>query len=142
MKFGKYLLMFCGVVLVFYITGLTQDENCGDDLLCAGATPSSRLLNIMLNFQDINKSQLAVEVGIIFSLIVVTSIAVGFISGGKQELIVIAGFSSYILLISWDIIYVMMRVAAENIVFALLFFAPLMILYVITVVEWWRGITT
>jgi len=64
---------------------------------------------------------------------------VGALFAGNLDLIALSSFSLYILNLLWSFMDVYNKLASENKVLAILIFGPLMMLLVVTVLEWWRG---
>lgn len=126
-KLTLYLLMLSGIMLLFYFGGLLQD------------TPNSLILDLILKPENYGDSIFANKLLAIFTgLTALASVAIG-IALRSPELGLLAAFSVYLFNLAWDFISVFNIVRDANPVFALLIFSPLFLIYMLTVVEWWRG---
>lgn len=142
-KLTKYLVIIAGLVLLFHFSGLTTQ--CGEDGLCQSQTPSSVLLNLLLNIKNLPETGLSsfTNKGIaILEGIVAAAIIVGAIAFRNPELVLVGSYTILLFNLGWDILYVFLVIANLNIVIALLLFSPIMIVFLPTIIEWWRGVTT
>ena len=123
-KITTYVIIFSGVLLLFYFGGL----------LGGGA---NSLLDFLLNSQDFSFSEQWTTL-----LIGIGGLAVGVAAGWvtKDPYVgVMTSATIYLggLLSSFVIVY--QKVYAEVNFIAILIFAPLMLLLLISLLEWWRG---
>ena len=130
-------VVMTGLMLLFYFTGLVQEET--DDGTCEGQTPNSKLLNILLQpdcMKDstIGKKTIAVIGSVAGVLIIAAAIFIPNI-----ELAIMGSLTLYFLTLLWDFMVVFQKVWQYNPVFAVLFFGPLMLIFIITMIDWWRG---
>ena len=142
-KFTTYMIMMAGLVLLFHFTGLTQQ--CDDDGLCEGKTPNSDLLGLLLSPDDMpnrNLTDFSDEALLIFEGLAAVAISVGFFVSGKPELALVGPFAIFFFNLGWDILFVIVEVSKENPVLAILIFSPLLLVFITTIIEWWRGIST
>ncbi len=129
-KFGTYLMIMGGLTLLFYFTGLLPE------------TSESPLLNILLSPTDLQTSDLSLKAVITIEGILASAIVVAFAVAGNIELGVMVGFSIFLFNRIFDFIGVFSTVNAVNPVLATLIFSPLIFVAVVTLIEWWRGVTT
>ncbi len=129
-KFGTYVVIMSGLMLLFYFTGLLE------------STPSSTLLNLLLDPIAFQTNVLTTEIIIIFSGIAATAIIVGLVSRANTELIFMGAFTIFLFGLLWDFIAVAAVVFNINPVLGILVFSPLFILWSVTAIEWFRGTTT
>ncbi|MBI2075236.1 MAG: hypothetical protein HYT82_01040 [Candidatus Harrisonbacteria bacterium] len=129
-KLTKYLIVMSGLMLIFYFMGLVEK------------TPNSILLNFVLDPISFQASTLYIKVIAALELVAGATIVVGSIFGQRTELIITATFSIYMFNLFWDFMAVFSAVANANFVIALLLFSPLMVVYIVTVIEWFREMTT
>ena len=115
---------------MFYFTGLLE------------STASSTLLNLLLDPVEFQNNAISQQIIIIFSGIAIVAISVGFFSGANTELVLMGAFSLFLLSLMWDFLAVSTIVFGVNPVLGILIFSPLLILWIVTVVEFFRGITT
>ena len=126
-KLTTYLIIMSGLMLLFYFTGLLQD------------TGNSTLLTLLLNPEDLQDSGFKIQVFLVLEgIAAVAVIAIGVITG-NLELAVMAPFAIYLFNLGWDFLKVFTVVAEANPVFGTLIFAPVLLLYGVAIVEFWRG---
>lgn len=122
--------MMTGLMLLFYFTGLLE------------STASSTLLNLLLDPVAFQTNVLTTQIIIIFSGIAATAIIVGFVSRANTELIFMGAFTIFLFSLMWDFLAVAAVVFNINPVLGILVFSPLLILWSVTAIEWFRGTTT
>lgn len=125
-KLTTYILMMSGLTLLFYFTGLTDN------------TINSTLLTLLLNPSNLSTSALGTQISLVLIGIATAGIVIGFFSQ-NSELILIAPFTIWLLGVLWDFLSVANKVYSVNPVIAILFFSPLLLLFGVTIVEFWRG---
>ena len=129
-KFGTYILVMSGLMLLFYFAGITEQ------------TGTTTLLNLLLNPEGFQNTPIAIKAIAIFTGILASAIVVGFAIAGNVELGVMVAFTTFLFNSLWDFLDVFNKVASVNPVIAILIFSPVLLLFVVTTIEWWRGITT
>ena len=131
-KMINMLTLMGGLSLLFYFTGLLD------------GTATSGLLTLLLNPQNLQQSGMVTAIiGITTSVLVVVSTFVARNSNSDTYLMIplVTLFLSF----GWDFLAVYQRLASSSAIagiIALLIFSPLMLAYVVAVVEWWRGAET
>jgi len=136
-KLTTYIIMMSGLMLLFYLTGLIQE--CTNDGLCETTTPNSQLLNLVLKPQDISLTTLETNVELAIAGVGVVLVIAAGLFIGNVELAVMGSLSIYLISLFLDFLAVFNRIREANPVLALLFFAPIMFMYILIVAEWWRG---
>ena len=129
-KFGTYVMVMSGLMLLFYFTGITDQ------------TGTTTLLNLLLSPEGFQNTPISVKAVAIFTGILASAIVVGFAIAGNVELGVMVAFTTFLFNSLWDFLSVYSKVASVNPVIAVLIFSPLLFLFVVTTIEWWRGVTT
>lgn len=129
-KLTKFLMMMSGLILLFYFTGQLVN------------TPNATLLNLALDSSAFQDSILYTKVLAVLQLVAAAGIVVGTIVGQRVELVVVATFTIFLFNLFFDFIAIFAIVAAVNPVIAILLFAPVLLIYFTTIVEWFRGLTT
>ncbi len=127
-KFANYMMLMAGTTLLFYFFGLID----------GGATDT--FINILLNITDLSTSSKM----LIFTGLGAGVLAVAFgaaVLGFRADLVVFAVAVAPLLGFGFDFVVVFLKVAEGSAVFAILVLAPLMFMWVFTVLEWWRGVT-
>jgi hypothetical protein len=131
-KLSLFILVFTGLTLLFYFSGLLT--TC-EDGVCESSSPNSALLSILLNPLSFNIGSFATKVAIVLSALAIATITIGFFNN-NTELAARSTFGIYLLSLLWDFIVVVGKVYAENPVIAILLFSPILILFVITFIDW------
>ncbi len=129
-KFANYLVLMSGLTILFYFAGLINQ------------TPNSTLLNLLLDPSSFQDTTLSLKAIIAIEAILASAIVVGFALAGNIELGVMSGFSIFLFNLLWDFIAVFSVVSAANPVIAVILFSPGIFLFIVTILEWWRGVTT
>ena len=132
-KLSTYIIVMSGLMLLFYFTGLTS------------GTPNSTLLDLLLapeSMPELDEPEggISKEAILVFEGVAITAAIVVGIVIGNVELALFGAFAVYFFNLGWDFLGVFNAVRAVNPVFAILIFAPILLLYVITMLEWMRGI--
>lgn len=126
-KLTTYVIMMSGLMLLFYFSGLIQD------------TGNSALLNLILSPENMPTSDLRLNLFLVLEGILAAAvITIGLVSG-NIELALMGPYAIYLFNLFWDFLAVYQKVAESNQVLATILFAPILILYMITIVEFWRG---
>ncbi len=128
-KLISYLSIIVLIDLIFLITGqLTQ------------SSPTSVIINAVLDPANIETSQLFILLitGGISLLAVGAAVVVGVISRSFEIVLFVPVAISLSVLIG-DFATVFVYLASINVVWATVIMAPIMILFVMTIVEWLRG---
>jgi len=132
-KFTNYLFLISGLIGVFWAFGLLE-----------GGTTST-FLNIIINPEQILSAEFFRT---LFdptqsTLYGVLAAAAGIILARyRSDLTIFAAAIPVLISYGLDLIIIFNTVKDINEVFAILVFAPMIVVYVITVAEWWRGVTT
>jgi hypothetical protein len=126
-KLTTYILVLSGLMLLFYFTGLLDN------------TINSTLLNVLLEPETLRTSTLVTKVILIIEALIAAGLFIGTFLGGSPELAAKAPFTLYLFNLFFDIIYIFNVVKEANVVIAILLFSPLLLLYVLTIVEWFGG---
>lgn len=126
-KLKIYILVMSGLMLLFYFTGLIEH------------TPHSTLLTLLLNPEGLAATTFEDEIKLaVEGVAILAVITIGIIIS-NLELAVVGGFAIYLFGLLWDFSYVVAKVYSTNPVFAMLLFSPVLLLYMVTILEWWRG---
>lgn len=127
-KFTNYLLFMAGLNLTFFFLGLVD----------GGATDT--FINLLLNIQNMQSStKMLIFIGLPIGVLGVAFGAA--VLGFRADLVVFAVAIAPVLAFGWDFIVIFNTVASVSRMFAIMVFAPLMFLWVLTALEWWRGVT-
>jgi len=136
-KLTNSITLMAGITLLFYFGGLL------------GGTPTGALLGMIwntssgsLNLQNLPTSNLLLTIGGVASLVLgLTSVFLGIFL--NNDLYYMVAFVTLFLNFGWNFLSIIQQIASYSAmasVFVALLFGPLMIIYVIGVVEWWRGV--
>lgn len=138
-KLTTYLLVMSGIMLLMYYGGMID----GTDTL----------LTLLLNPQNISFSSFFTD-NIVAVIEGLAAAAVGLvlIASGKPELAAMSVLAVYIGDLAFNFIRVFSKLASIGAAegastgpytpLAVLLFAPLILLFCVTLAEWWRGVTT
>lgn len=129
-KFEHFVAIMTGLSLLFYLTGLLQ------------GTANSTLLNLMLDPVSFQESNFIVKVLALFSGIAAASVVVGFFTSVNTKAVAVSTFTIFFMSLLWDFIAVVEKVYAAHQGIALLLFSPFIILYVISIINWWGFISS
>jgi len=137
-KLSTYIIVMTGLMLLFYFGGILDE--CDDDGLCKHTTASSALLNLLLKVESWQHMGIWTQLVLALEGLIAGGgiIAIGVITR-NWEMAVRAPITVWIANLLWDFITIFTKVAVVNVYLALLFFAPVMLLFLVTVVEWWGG---
>lgn len=128
-KLTTYMFIMSGVILLAYFFGLVEN------------TATSTFLNLLLNPGSLQTSTLYTKL----ILIVETAIIVGatiFSVTQKSDFPLIALLIVPLLNFGWDFMTIFQKMSASNTTIAILVFSPFILVYILTVIEWWRGFDT
>lgn len=130
---GKLLiliLVFSGILLLFHFTGIIGAEE----------TANSSLIQMLLNPSTIKDFGIGTKIILALEgiLAVGGAILVGYLTKDLQSA-TIAPLAIYLLNLMWDFIKVFQKVYAISPVLAVLIISPVLILFPIVIVDWWRG---
>lgn len=121
-KLTTFILIMSGLMLLFYFTGLI---------------PNNPFLNLLLSPEDMTTTEFyitlttAIAVGL-------GAIVIGFITK-NLELAAMAVFVPIMITLMWNFISVYNKMASVNKVIAIILFAPLLFMFLVTMLDWWRG---
>ncbi len=117
------------IILGFHFAGLIQN------------TPLSFLISSLLDpaqFQDFALSQQTI---IALTGVGLAGIVISSLASQKIQWIIVTSFVLVTITIGWDFIAIYNILANENRMLATLLLSPLIFIYVLTTMEWWRGIS-
>jgi len=138
-KLTVYILVMSGIMLLMYYGGMIDGTDS--------------LLTLLLNPQNISFSSFFTDniVAVIEGL-AGAAIGLALIASGKPELAAMSVLAIYLGDLGFNFIKVFNKLAsigaAEGSTFgnylplAILLFAPIILLFCVTLAEWWRGVTT
>lgn len=134
-NFKTYILLMTAVILLFHLTGLIPE-----------VTPNSLLIQTVLHPDQLLPSAdnpsilpLASKILIIISLIGVGGIIASVFVTSISDTILFTTLTAYLFTLGWDFIVIYNRINDVSPLFATLFIAPIFLMYVFTVIEFWRG---
>jgi len=149
-KLTTYTIMMMGLIVLFYFTGLiidctkedgsscTGDEEC----LCTAETPNSLVLNLMLKPHNIRVSTIRNKgILILEGITAAALLGVSFLYR-DVKLALLGPFAIYIFNLLYDFTTVTAKIWSIHpllSVIVALILSPLLVYYIIAVVEWWGG---
>ena len=126
-KLTTYILVMSGLMILFYFAGLLED------------TGSSTLLSMLLDPAGYKTSSLNTQILLVLTGIATAGIIIIGIVTHNVEWALMGTLAIWILNLLWDFVSIFNKVYSVNPVLAVLLFSPILFLFGITVVEWWRG---
>ena len=126
-----------GLMLLFYFTGLIQEQT--DEGNCEGQTPNSKLLNILLQPQCMKDSTIGRKAVLVVGSVAGVLVIAAALFIPNIELAIMGSLAIYFLTLLWDFMVVFQKVWESSPVFAILFFGPLMFIFIIVIIDRWRG---
>jgi hypothetical protein len=129
-KMVIYLFILSAVLIALHFAGFMA------------TTPSGFLVGL-LNPGSIDKSPFFVQLVGILTLFggaaVGIMVTVGSFTQFKPDLAVTILFTGYLISMVWDLIVLFTQISQINLFLATLVMSPLIILWLLTAIEWWRG---
>ena len=126
-KMATYIIMLTGIMLLFHIAGLIEN------------TGNSELLNLALDPSSIADTPTYVVLLETFAVVIAAGVIIIGLIFNISELAIIAPMALYFLNMGWDFLAVFNKVKATSPIIALLIFSPLLILWLVVIIDWWRG---
>ena len=99
-------------------------------------------MKLLLDPTSFQLNVLTIAVISIFTGVAVSAIVVGFFSSANLELVGVGTFTILFASLMWDFLAVVARIHSANPVFGVIFLSPFLVMYLLTIVEWWRGRTS
>ena len=130
-KLTTYITILATIVIGFHLAGLVGD------------TPSSWLVGLAMNPQDaFNHSFYTTIAGILILFGGVGAIIIGAFAPQRLDQAATIVATSMLFVVGWDLISIFNQI--RNVtwlgnILSLFIIGPLMILYILTCIEWWRG---
>lgn len=115
------------IILGFHFAGLIDN------------TPLSFLINTLLNPQQFQDFSLTTQLTTALAGIGLAGIIIGSLASQRVQWVVVTSFVLVTITIGWDFIAIFNILAVENTMLATLLVSPLIMIYVLTTMEWWRG---
>lgn len=106
-------------------------------------TGTSTLLSWLINPSSFSTSGLftdLTETLTLFGAAATTTVIIGLTISQRFDLALLVGMASLLFLAGWDILAVYNGLVEISPDFAVLIIAPIMLVYFLTVIEWWRGV--
>lgn len=128
-KLLNYIAILSTILIGAHLLGLITD------------TGSSTLLSWLVSPEELISSGVFSSLTNVLTLLGVgaTAVTIGLIISQRYDLAALVGLASLLFLVGWDIIAIYTSLKDINPDFALLLCSPLLLIYLLTVIEWWRG---
>jgi len=104
-------------------------------------TGTSILFSWLANPEQLFSSSFFSSISNILTLFATAGVIIGLFTSQKTDLVAIIGFTSLLFLVGWDMLAIYSGLKTINTDLALLIMSPALLIYLITVIEWWRGIS-
>lgn len=123
-----------GITLLFYYGGILSD------------TVNTTLLSMLLNPENFQTADMMLKVLSTAGLVIgASTILLSRFGGPSAELYFMLGFVYLFFSFGYDFLAIYQKMAAYGPVaeaIGVLFFGPIMVMYSLAVIEWWRGVET
>lgn len=132
-KLTNYLIIMSGIILLFYIGGLLE------------GTASSTLLSLVLNPDTLSTTEFYIAIGSVITAALAAAAAVIWTRTSLSDFYVMIPLIGLFFSFGWDFLVIHQTISASSTiggVVSLLFFGPIMLGYLMAVIEWWRGVST
>ena len=130
-KMITWLSLMAGITLLFYFGGVLNN------------TPNSSLLSLVLNPGDAENSNVYLAIFGLFG--VISSVVSTFIARNvNSDFWILGPVITVLFTFGWDFLNVYRAMASTSAiggVIAILIFGPLILMNIISVLEWWRGVS-
>lgn len=131
-KLTTYLLMISGILLLMWYGGILTETNS--------------LLGMLLSPENFSESPLT---GVIMAAFAITASLGVYLAAwavtGNREKAALAPVAIFILGLGYDFIQVYIKLKSLSPNFTpilVLIFAPILLIFTLTIIEWWNGVTT
>jgi len=130
-KLTTYIAILSTVIIGFHFAGLIGD------------TPISWLMDLLLNPEEVSSHAWYTTAFGVFALFSgVAIIVIGTLVPDRLEKAATIGLASLIGILIFDLVSIFNVLALSSLPLAIFVMSPLIVIFVLTVVEWWRGLTT
>jgi hypothetical protein len=126
-KITTYMAVLSVVIIGFHFGGLISE------------TPISWLMDAILNPENLDSNAFFTTIQGILAIFAGGGIIVGTLISQKVEQGATVAFTSLLFLIGWDLIAIFNIVAQTSRMLATFLVSPLLLVYILSVIEWWRG---
>ena len=127
---GRFTLMITIIsvtLIVFHLAGLITN------------TPISWLLDFLVKPQNYGSFDLLTQIKSAIAVTVAAGMIAGTIISQRTEIAMVAAVASASLFILGDFVGIFLILLEIHVAIAILIVAPISLIYMITVVEWWRN---
>ena len=121
-----YLGILSVTLIAAYLLGLIDN------------TGTSTILNWLVNPESFLQTNFYSELLVLIGLAAVSIITIGFFTIQRTDLAIFSVMVGLLLFVGKDLITIYQNIKVINADFALLFFSPFLLIYILTVIEWWR----
>lgn len=154
-KLTTYLLIISGIMLLMYFSGFVSINECSntayftkDSCETAGGTwkNTNALLTLLLDPQNVGLSDFFDDVWDVLNLVGLLGILITSIVSRNPDYAIFGGAAIAIFNLGITFIGVFVALdASSNHAYTpilILLFSPLILLFLVTIMEWYRGVTT
>ena len=125
-QLAKYLMLMSGIVIFFWLSGLVDD------------TVTGTFLNLLLNPEGFKNTALFLKVLTVFEVALLGGVtALAIIQ--KNDLLLVTPVVILMVTFLWDFYSIISKVFSQNYVLGIIIFSPIVLLYALALIEWWRG---
>lgn len=127
-KLANYLGIIGMVLIGFYLVGFMEDSG------------SIKLLSLLTNPSQMFQLEFFLDIQTALSSLALAGIAIGLVLYGRSDQAGLLIFTGTMLGIGSDVLLIYNKIAEFSGDFALLIISPLLLVYLLTCLEWWRGL--
>jgi len=135
-KLATFILLMGGITILFYYGGLLTEL---EGEMCKPITPNALLISYLIEPECATQSTTWTKIILALSGVGAALVLGAGLFINNVELTVMGPVAIFIFNLLWDFISVFNRVRTNHPVFAVILFGPLMLLFIITILDWWRG---
>lgn len=143
-KITTYMTVMTGLMLLFYFGGLLSHcDDTANDLAteCTSTTPNSALLTILLKPENLSSDLLDMNTVLILAIqgAAAAAIVIGSVFSGRPDLAIVAPAAILMFNLGWDFYAVFNIIRSSNPVLSVIFFVPVLFIFGLIILDWWRG---
>ena len=126
-KITTYIAIMSMVILGFHFAGLIE------------GTPTSWFIKAITDPSSLSSNSYFAQLIRILAVFSGGAIIIGSLASNKIEQGATISFTLLLFLIGWDLIAIFNVLKQTNQTLAIFMISPMLLIYMLTVIEWWRG---
>lgn len=126
-KVTIYMGIISMVLLMFHFAGLVT------------GTPLDSILRFLIDPQNFQNFSIVQQISTILAGVGVAGLIIGSISPQRTQWILNTSFVLLLIAIGWELIAIFNVLKQTSVMLATFIIAPMMLIYILSVFEWWNG---